>query len=362
MASMKRNKTRYPGVFFIVNRGKEKVYYIMYRKGGKQIEEKVGKQFADDMTPARASGVRADRMQGKSLSNSDTRQKEAQETSDWSVGSLWNEYSTTLRNPRPDINRWNKHLKTKFSKKKPKDLVKIDTDRIRTNLLKSRSPQTVKHVLALLRRILNYGIKQGHISPLAFKIEMPRVDNAKTEDLTPDELERLLRVLEESPHTRAASIMKIALFSGMRRGEIFKLKWTDVDFQRGFICIRDPKGGKSQDIPLNANTRDVIEAIPNNGEFLFPSRAKSGHVSNISKHANAIKKAARLPDDFRPMHGLRHLYATLLANSGKVDMYTLQKLLTHKSPEMTQRYAHLRDEVLKKASCEIDTIFSTIGK
>jgi integrase len=40
----------------------------------------------------------------------------------------------------------------------------------------------------------------------------------------------------------------------------------------------------------------------------------------------------------------------MLASSGQVDMYTLQKLLTHKSPQMTQRYAHLRDETLKKAS------------
>jgi integrase len=40
----------------------------------------------------------------------------------------------------------------------------------------------------------------------------------------------------------------------------------------------------------------------------------------------------------------------MLASSGKVDLYTLQRLLTHKSPVMTQRYAHLRDDILKKAS------------
>ena len=52
----------------------------------------------------------------------------------------------------------------------------------------------------------------------------------------------------------------------------------------------------------------------------------------------------------RPLHGLRHVFASTLASSGKVDMYTLQKLLTHKSPIMTQRYAHLRDDALKRAS------------
>ena len=50
------------------------------------------------------------------------------------------------------------------------------------------------------------------------------------------------------------------------------------------------------------------------------------------------------------MHGLRHVYASILASSGKVDLYTLQRLLTHKSSQMTQRYAHLRDEALKNGA------------
>jgi integrase len=62
-----------------------------------------------------------------------------------------------------------------------------------------------------------------------------------------------------------------------------------------------------------------------------------------------IKKKAGLPADFRPLHGLRHHYASMLASSG-VDLYTISKLLTHKSPVMTARYSHLHDEALKKAS------------
>ena len=52
----------------------------------------------------------------------------------------------------------------------------------------------------------------------------------------------------------------------------------------------------------------------------------------------------------RPFHGLRHAYASTLASSGKVDLYKLQKLLTHKSPLMTQRYAHLSNDALMEAS------------
>ena len=63
-----------------------------------------------------------------------------------------------------------------------------------------------------------------------------------------------------------------------------------------------------------------------------------------------IKEKAELPKDFRMFHGLRHVFASMLASSGEVDLYTLQTLLTHKSPMMTQRYAHLRDNSLMHAS------------
>ena len=72
--------------------------------------------------------------------------------------------------------------------------------------------------------------------------------------------------------------------------------------------------------------------------------------TDIKRALTRIKKATGLPDDFRILHGLRHVYASILASSGQVDMFHLQKLLNHQSPQMTQRYAHLRDEALKQAS------------
>lgn len=73
--------------------------------------------------------------------------------------------------------------------------------------------------------------------------------------------------------------------------------------------------------------------------------------------AQRLKKNAGLPEDFRPLHGLRHAYASFLVSSGKVPLYTVQKLLTHGSAKMTQRYAHLADEALREASSVADMIF-----
>jgi integrase len=152
--------------------------------------------------------------------------------------------------------------------------------------------------------------------------------------------------------------MRMVLFTGMRRGELFKLKWADLDFERGFIHIRDPKGGIDMKIPMNRSAKEILEAHPRTAsEYVFPGRG-GGQRTDINKQVSRIKKKAGLPKNFRALHGLRHVYASMLASSGQVDMYTLQKLLTHKSPQMTQRYAHLRDDALRKAATVADDVFS----
>jgi len=357
MPRQERFKTKYPGVYYIEAdgaRGKEKIYYIFYRRNGKQIEEKAGCQYADDMTEAKAAGIRADRMRGKELPNAEKREiaKAAKlaEAGKWTLKKLFDEYQKSHKASPADKSRFLLYLEPNHGEKEPSELHQLDIDRLRVNLLKSKSPQTVKHVLGLLKRLCNFGINKQLCQGINFKIEMPKVDNTTTEDLTPDQLKSLLKAIDESTDIEAANIMRMALFTGMRRGELFKLKWTDIDYERGFINIRhDPKGGKSQMIPLNEQARAILESHPKTKANVFV-RGDGKPFQDIRRRVNPIKKAAGLPADFRPLHGLRHAYASMLASSGQVDLYTLQKLLTHKSPQMTQRYAHLRDETMRKAA------------
>jgi hypothetical protein len=78
VAKQKRFRTNYPGVFYVEGKalgrtGTEKIYYIRYRRDGKLIEEKAVRQFTDDMTPARAAGIRVQRAEGKQQSNTQQR-------------------------------------------------------------------------------------------------------------------------------------------------------------------------------------------------------------------------------------------------------------------------------------------------
>ncbi len=359
---MKRHKTSYPGVFYreadrIGGKGPERVYYIVFKKDGKVIEEKAGRQFQDDMTPARGAIIRGERIEGKRLSRKETRAaREAEKqavANRWTFGRLWEKYQAGkpgLKGMVTDENRYLNHIKPVFGDKEPGELAPLDVDRLRLKLSKTHKPGTVKNVLELLRRLINFAAKK-HLCPIpSFIIEMPRVNNLKTEDLTPEQLAALLEAIDQDPNIQAANFMKMALFTGMRRGELFRLQWQDVDFDRGFIHIRQPKGGQDQKIPLNQAARELLAANPRIGSpYVFPGRG-GNQRTDINKQVTRIKEAAGLPKDFRALHGLRHTYASMLASSGQVDLYTLQKLLTHKSPAMTQRYAHLRDETLRRAS------------
>jgi integrase len=356
MPTNKRFKTKYPGVIYVESRAEgsnklERIFHIIYRKDGKLIEEKAGRQFKDNMTPAKAATIRALKIKGKLPTNKEKR--EAQRQRKWTISALWGKYKESnpnLKGMITDENRFQLHLKDTVGRKEPKELSPMDVDRLRINLSKDHAPQTVKNTLELLRRIINFGTKKQLIPRPALSIEMPKVNNLKTEDLTPEQISNLLTAIEEDAGNQAGGIMKLALFTGMRRGEIFRLKWTDIDFEKNFIHIRDPKGVKDQIIPLNEEAKQVILQQPRKkSEYIFPG-LRGGKLVDVKKGLHKIRQAAGIPENFRPLHGLRHVYASMLASSGEVDIYTLQKLLTHKSALMTQRYAHLRDEALRKAA------------
>ncbi len=121
---------------------------------------------------------------------------------------------------------------------------------------------------------------------------MPRVNNEKTEDLTPEQLEGLLKAIEDDEHPQAGKIMLMALYTGMRRGELFRLRWDDIDFERRFIHIRNPKGGVDQTIPLNDAVRNVLNRVERTGsEYVFPGHGGKQRT-DIKRPVNRIKEKA----------------------------------------------------------------------
>jgi integrase len=363
---MSRIKTKYPGVFQDLKiskklRKEDTLYYIRYYDpdGKEHFEKCKGSRLINNLTTARANQIRTQKMTGDLLPNKAQRKleladKRAQD-SRWTFNRLWADYRSDkieTKSLKTDDGRFKNYLEPDFGNAEPSEIDPLMIRRLRKNLEKTLKPQTVKHILALLKRIANHGVSCGHCRPLDFKIDLPAVDNETTEDLTEDQLSSLWAAMDSDENQQATNLMKMVLFTGMRRGELFKLKWENINFDRGFIEIVDPKGKKNQKIPLNSSARELLishERQYPESPFVFPG--KNGQQrTEIRKPVNRIKEKAGLPKEFRALHGLRHVYASMLASSGEVDMYHLQRLLTHKSFKTTSRYAHLRDDALKQAS------------
>ncbi len=411
MPKFKRTWTDYVGVYYLEvpkrarrknqqggaqgQSGTEKAYYIVYRRDGRQIEEPVGRSSIDEMTAAKASGLRNDRIRGRLPSNRLRRETERQEkkavAGRWTIDRLWKAWKEA--NPYKkgrvnDDNRYRTHLKGPFGDKEPREILPLDVDRLRVRMLKTTAPPpgrkrkkrpeasgpgarveerpyavgTVRSVLSLLTRIANFGLKRQLCEGLRFKIEGPKGVKQKTEDMTETQMTAYIRTCREWPDPQAGNFQLLALYTGMRRGEVRNLKWADIDSERGFLRIRDPKGGENQTIPLNAAALSILNAHPKVSKcpYVFAGDRGTGArgLRQIASSSRKIRDAAGLPADFRPNHGLRHTFASHLASSGEVDLYTLQRLMTHKSPVMTQRYAHLRDESLRRAAGVMDGILS----
>ena len=169
--------------------------------------------------------------------------------------------------------------------------------------------------------------------------------------LTEEQFHKLIDTLDEDGGT-VAKMMKLALFTGLRKGEVKNLKWADIDFENEILKVKG-KSKKTNHLPLNDAAKAVLDSIDPATEFIFQEAQDRG-ANWLIGEANHLKAAAGLPRDFRPFHGLRHSYASLLASSG-VTLYTVSKLLTHSGTQMTQRYAHLSDKALKEASAIVSS-------
>lgn len=376
MAEGKREKSKkYPGVYWRKNSANgEKTYYIRYRLGGrgsKEIEEPVGKSTSA-MTEAKAAQVRAIRMTGQSLPNTERRtlEKAAHEamTGRWTVQKIWDEYDDAHKDrscAKPDRSYF-AYILPELRQKVPAEIVTLDLERLRRNLANTKSArtgktlsvQTQKHVLALLKRMFRWAADMDHIAPpIHLKFKMPTVDNEKTEFMTEDQLVAYLKALDEESNQDSAAFFRIALLTGIRRTALLNVMWSDVDLENGFLTLRGAtaKNEKTQTIPISPGAVEVLKSIVRTSSpYIWPGQ-NGGAREDMRRMGRRLRDKAGLPADFRPVHGLRHHFASHLASSG-ASLYEVGTLLTHGDLSVTKRYAHLSDQALRRAASLADEI------
>lgn len=148
----------------------------------------------------------------------------------------------------------------------------------------------------------------------------------------------------------------LSLNTGMRQGEVFQLKWEDVDLSKKVLTISGAtaKSGQTRHIPMNEECREVLSswAVQSGHKdgLVFPSRF-GGTFNNVKKSWQGVLKSAGIVS-FR-WHDMRHHFASRLVMLG-VDLNTVRALLGHSDLKMTLRYAHLAPSVMASAVARLD--------
>ena len=249
------------------------------------------------------------------------------------------------------------------------------------------SASTVRRYTTVLRSILTLAYKLEYMDEdvgNSRRIEFPKEASTELEVYTFDEISTIMAALEEEP-INIRTLVEIAIFTGMRRGEIVGLKWGDIDFENQKISVKrsiyKPRGAKAEEKETKSKAGTRIIAIPEqlcktlvkyraqqdrhisflgdgwkNLDYVFTE--EDGHVMNPQTPTKQFSKfLKRHGIRHLKFHGLRHTSATMLLASG-CDIKTVSSRLGHSGIDTTNIYVHALESSDRLAAKTFDAFLA----
>jgi integrase len=262
------------------------------------------------------------------------------------------------RSPKDDRSVIKMHIRELLGDVRLRDLNVGHTD-----LLKAKrsylDPKTVHNILTLLISMLNVAVDLGWLAR-APRIRKPRIP-VFSKDFSylrsKEEVTRFLRAARAEGEL-AFAFYAAAIYTGMRQGELAGLRWSDVDLDARRIVVQrsydgPTKAGDVRYVPILDPMLPVLRAwrLMSPGDIVFPNQLGSmqGRCARLYQEifhrvldASGFEKVQRNGKTRRYIrfHDLRHTFASHWVVGGG-DLFRLQKILGHKTVQMTMRYAHL---------------------
>lgn len=378
--------TQIPGFHLRVMPSGTKTFAIFYRIDNRAKDYTIGKLGKFTASTARDEATRL--MAGLSIGIDPQAEKKKQsDLKAWSKNQklgafIENSYSSWAVAEQKRGDETLKLLKSNFDQFYSKNMSEISIDDVRTwrqsKLKQGLAKTTLNRRVTALKSVLSRAVEWGILEENPLKALKPlKVDEkGKVRYLEPDEENRLLNALDEREkeirdkrrsgnqwrlarghipkddldEVRFADYLKplvlVGLHTGLRRGEIFSLEWSDVVLNEKnphlTVVGATSKSVHTRHVPLNSFCRRVLadwQAQRLEGTSLvFPNPKTGARFDNIKSSWSALVKSADV-ENFR-FHDLRHNFASQLVMKN-VSLYVVKELLGHSSIEMTQRYAHL---------------------
>lgn len=207
-----------------------------------------------------------------------------------------------------------------------------------------RANETVRKELGILNRVLEFAIKDCEIhlpkgNPMK-NVRMPPKGDGRERRLSHGEEQKFLEAVRDYggylPY-----IVVFALETGMRRGEIARLQWKDVNFKKRIAVARKTKNGQDRTIPLSSKAIEILQQLPRDIKGrVFPIRADS-----MTQAFRRCRERAEI-ENLR-LHDLRHEATSRFFELG-LNIMEVSSITGHKDLGMLKRYTHLRPEDLAK--------------
>lgn len=197
------------------------------------------------------------------------------------------------------------------------------------------------------------------IKGISISLKTPKKEDKKREVLSANDIRMIEGYIKnrvekfKHENLRDIIILYLGIKCGLRKSEIIKLKWEEIDFNNSEIKVICSKGGNDRVVFFNGILKKLLLEYKlkkglHSGAIV---RGKNGNRICSNSLQKAIRKAYKESGVYRhglTLHSLRHTYAETLRNKG-IDLPTIQTLLGHKSLETTAMYLHVTKDDLKKA-------------
>jgi integrase len=227
----------------------------------------------------------------------------------------------------------------------------------RLHVAMARTPRRANYTVSTAHVLFNHAIDLGLRPPGSNPARrIKRYRERKVERfLNEPEIAKAAEAIEQAeragkigPHGAAG--LRLALFTGARSGEITAIEWAHVDWERKLIRLPDSKTNEPRTIHLSDAALEVLKTVPRISRFVVAGAKPDEPYKNLGRAWIDIRATVGLQDV--RLHDLRHSFASLAAGRG-VSLLMIGKLLGHRVPATTQRYAHLARDAVSAVNDEL---------
>jgi len=254
------------------------------------------------------------------------------------------EVSSNLKGSDRELCKLNMFSRHSIADNKLINLTPKHFEYLRDERLQKVKSGTVHAELMLFRRVFKTAINKwgyGLLSNPMEHLQLPPPHKSRKRRLVGDEKERILAAASSQRNIYIASIIEFAIETGMRRSEILKLRWCDVDFESGFASLYDTKNGEDRRVPLTRRCIEVLQTVPHSNEQVFPISATCLRLA-----WNRARKKACITN--LRFHDLRHEAVSRFFEMG-MSVPEVALISGHKDVRQLFRYTHLNpNNVFKK--------------